>query len=308
MTSLRERLAAVLFFSDTDTALAAERARNEEARAKATEVRLRHSQEEREVAAKMLSLDHEIKAHREQYAKQAAPMLEEYDAIATAEHYYEEVANTIAAQQGLVEQISQHETQQFGYMSKKLISVGLNFEALRNQIRSGAPFQDELRAALDDAESDDLNVMSSPLQYYAAQGVPQHTVIRASAFDLARAIEETGKAPAQQPVRSWLDLLKFKNAFSPSTVDQNEVRARRKAMEFTRHIESNQLAEALAAAEEASAWVTREKDASRAYFEASFNSFRRIVVPAITADIFLAYASASLNASRYACVEQMLKE
>lgn len=308
MASFKDRLAAVFFFSDPEEALAAEKARNAEARARATEVRLQHSQEEREFKEKVEQLDGRIKTQRDAYARRAAPMLKEFDDIAISQHYYQEVGNSVTAQESFVDQMSQRETQQFGYMSKKLISVGLNFQALRLQMQSGQPFARELKAALDDAESDDLKVMSAPLQAFADRGVPKPTLVRAAAFDLARSIEETGKAPVQQPVRGWLDLLKFRTAFSPSTVDQNEVRARRTAAQFTRFIEQNEYASALALAEEVDKWTRNEHDASINYFNNSYKSFRHAALPAITAEIFLAYAAASLDASRFACVEHMLTE
>ncbi|CBZ30525.1 conserved hypothetical protein [Leishmania mexicana MHOM/GT/2001/U1103] len=308
MTSWKDRIAAVLFFSDPEEALTAEKMRNAEAMAKATEARLQHNLDEREVQEKMLQLENRIKSQRERYARQAAPMLKEFDDIAISQHYYQEVGNSVSAQETFVDQMAQRETQQFGYISKKLISVSLNFEALRQQMRSGQPFARELKATLDDAESEDLNVMSEPLRAFADRGVPKPTLVRAAAFDLARSIEETGKAPMQQPVLGWLDLLKFRTAFSPSTVDQNEVRARRAAAQFTRFIEQKQYASALALAEEVDTWTRNEHDASVEYFNNSYRSFRQATLPVITAEIFLAYAAASLNASRAACVEHMLKE
>ncbi|GET92481.1 hypothetical protein, conserved [Leishmania tarentolae] len=308
MTSWRDRIAAVLLFSETEEALTAERMRNAEALAKATEARLQHNQEEREVQEKILQLENRIKAQRERYARQAAPMLKEFDDIAISQHYYQEVGNSVSAQEAFVDQMAQRETQQFGYISKKLISVSLNFEALRQQMRSGKPFAQALKATLDDAESEDLNVMSEPLRAFADHGVPKPTLVRAAAFDLARSIEETGKAPVQQPVQGWLDLLKFRTAFSPSTVDQNEARARRTAAQFTRYIEQNQYARALALAEEVGTWTRNEHDVSVEYFNNSYKSFRQATLPLITAEIFLAYAAASLNASRMACVEHMLTE
>ncbi|KAG5494142.1 hypothetical protein JKF63_01977 [Porcisia hertigi] len=308
MASWRERISAALFFSDPEEALKAEKARNAEAMVKASELRLQHNEKERDLKEKMLQLDNRVKAQREGYARQAAPMLKEFDDIAISQHYYQEVGNTMTAQEGFVDQMAHRELQQFGYVSKKIISVGLKFEALRRQMRSGQPFQRELRAALDDAESEDLNIISVPLCAFADRGVPTPTLIRAAAFDLARSIEETGKAPVQQPVLGWMDLLKFRTAFSPATVDQNEVRARRTAAQFTRYIEQNEFASALALAEEVDTWTCNERDASLEYFNHSYKSFRHVALPAITAEIFLAYAAASLNASRFACVEHMLKE
>ncbi|KAG5468876.1 hypothetical protein CUR178_01712 [Leishmania enriettii] len=308
MASLKERIAAVLFFSDPENSLTAETARNAEAMVKAAELRLQHNQDEREFKDTVAQLENRVKGQREDYARQAAPMLKEFDDIAISQHYYQEVGNSVTAQETFVDQMMQRELQQFGYISKKLISVGLNFEALRQQMRSGQPFARELKAALDDAESEDLNVMSQPLRAFADRGVPKPTHVRAAALDLARSIEETGKAPMEQPVRGWLDFFKFRTGFSPSTIDQNEVRARRTAAQFTRFIEQSEYARALALAEEVERWTRHERDASVEYFKHSYRSFRHAALPAITAEIFLLYAAASLNASRMACVQHMLSE
>ncbi|CAJ1023744.1 hypothetical protein Q4I30_003407 [Leishmania utingensis] len=308
MTSLKDRIAAVLFFGNPEEALTAEKVRNAEAMTKATEVRLEHNQDEKEFKEKVLQLDKRIKAQRERYARQAAPLLKEFDDIAISQHYYQEVGNSVTAQEAFVGQMAQRETQQFGYVSKKLISVSLNLEALRQQMLSGQPFMRELKAALDDAESEDLNVISEPLRAFADRGIPKPTLVRAAAFDLARSIEETGKSPVPQPVLGWLDLFKFRSAFSPSTVGQNEVRARRTAALFTRYVEQNQYASALALAEEVDTWTRNERDSSVEYFNNSYKSFRQATLPTITAEIFFAYTTAFLNASRIACVEQMLQE
>lgn len=308
MTTLRQRLASLLFFSDVEEALSAERARNEAARAKLSATRLKYNGEERELEAQVNRLDGEIKAKRETYARKAKPMLVEFDDIAISQHYYQEVSNSITAQEGVLDEMSQRELGEFGYISKKLISVSINFEALKQQLLSGKPFSDELRAALEDAESDDLFTMAAPLASFADSGIPRSPAVRAMAFDLARAIEETGKAPVQEPVRGWLDFFKFKTSFSPTAAELNQARARRTALSFINKIEMEEFSEALEVADEVFRNVRREKDASFAFFNSSYQSFRETVIPKVASDIFLAYAQASLDAARYACVERMLKD
>lgn len=308
MSTLAQRIGSALFFSDPKDALAFEHARNEEARSKVAAARLQHSSEEREFEDQMAAMDDEIKRKRDSYAARAKPMLAEFDDIAISRHYYEEVINAVSGQESMVEMMRERELGEFGYMSKKLISVSLNFEALKGKLKAGAPFERELASALEDAESADLNLISAPLKAFASQGVPKPAAVRATAFDLARAIEETGKAPVQEPVRGWLDLLKFRTSFSPTTAEQHQARARRTALSFMHHIEMGEYPSALEVADGVFAHVKEEKDATHEFFNSSYENFRKTVIPAIASDIFLAYAQSSLDASRYACVERMLKE
>lgn len=308
MSTFMQRLGSMLFFTDPDDALAAEKARNEEARAKLAAARLEHSGEERVFDSQMSRFDQQLKDKRDAYAATAKPMLEEFDDIAISQHYYSEVSSLVKGQESMMEMIRERELGEFGYMSKKLISVSINFEALKKKLTAGQPFAGELSSALADAESADLDMMSAPLRAFAASGVPNATVVRATAFDLARAIEETGKAPVQEPMRGWLDLLKFRTSFSPTTTEQHQARARKTALSFMQHIEMSDYPKALEVADGVSRAVKREKDATHEFFASSYEGFRKTVVPVIASDIFLAYAQSSLDASRFACVEKMLKE
>lgn len=306
--SIVTRLARAFFFSNPDDALAAELARNEEARTRVATTKFDYKKEQLEYQEKMDALDESVRLQREAYAKQAKPLLAEFDDIDLSQHYYQELQGSVTAQYSMMGQLSQRETHQYGYMSKQLISVGLKFEALAKQIRSGKPFAAELNAMLDDADSNDLDLMAAPLQSFAGHGIPARAVVRASAFEVARAMEETGKAPAQAATRGWIDLLKFRNAISPSTAESNQARARVNAATFLRHIEADEFPQALKVADEVLHTVQSEKDAQADAFTGVYNGFRQSAIPAVAADVFLAYTKASLDASRYACVESVLKE
>lgn len=308
MASLWQRVGSILFFSDWQDALAFERARNEEARAKVAAARLEHSAKEREFEEEMAKLDEEIRRKRDAYASAAKPLLAEFDDIAISQHYYQEVMNSVTGQVPMVDMLRERELGAFGYMSKKLISVSLNFEALQTKLRAGMPFVKELSSALDDAESADLDLMSAPLKAFAPNGVPKPEVVRSAAFNLARAIEETGRAPVQEPVRGWLDLLKFRTSFSPSAAEQQQTRARKEAALFMEHMEMGEYPSALEVADGVYQNVRAEKDATYEFFNTSYESFRKAVIPVIASDVFLAYAQSSLDASRYACVERLYKE
>lgn len=308
MTSLRERVSSALFFRNAEDALTAERVRNEQARADLAEARVAHADEVRRIDKEVALLNADLKRKRNTYAKVAQPMLEEFDEIAIAQHYYQEIANTVEGHTEMTGNMHQQELHQFGYMSKKLISVATNFESLRNAITSGKPFANQLNAALQDAESEDLELISLPLHSYAETGLPTPTHIRATAFDLARAIEETGKAPVQEPLRGWLDFMKFRSSFSPTAAELNQIRAKRSSAAFISHVEKNEYSAALSVARDASEHVHKENDSSAEFFELSFRNFYSCAMPTVAAEMFLTYAHASLNASRYACVEKSLAE
>ncbi|EPY30837.1 hypothetical protein STCU_03866 [Strigomonas culicis] len=225
-----------------------------------------------------------------------------------AQHYYSEVSNIVSSQEGMVEQMASKETAEFGYTSKKLISIALNFETLKAQIKQGNPFRSELSATLEDAESEDMNLMSRPLLLFADKGIPGPSFVKAAAFDLARAIEDTGKAPAQEPVRGWLDLLKFRTSFSPSAAQIRQLESHKRAHQFTHHIEMEQFLEALNVAQDIHNEINASNDSKAAFFEESYNNFVACVAPSIASDMFIRYTHSSLDALRYACVERMLKE
>ncbi|CCW59867.1 unnamed protein product [Phytomonas sp. EM1] len=307
MSHLGRRFMSVLFSTDPNATLSSEIVRNEEARLKLASARIEHHEREMEHESKLKALDDQIKEKREQYAKQANPLLEEFNGVAVAEHYYDEIKNFFLSQHSMAERLAKEELGNFAYISKKLISVSLNFEAFRQKLRSGRPFRKELQAVLDDAESQDLNFISTPLFAFAEDGVPRSEIVRAAAFNLAHAIEEMGKTPMQDPVRGWLDFLKFRTTFSPTTLQMNETLARGKAQVFMRHINLAEYPKALNVADEVFHNMSKEKDATYDSFLATYRSFRKAIFPHIAADIFNMYAQSSLNDSRFACVESMLK-
>ncbi|RNF09402.1 hypothetical protein TraAM80_02200 [Trypanosoma rangeli] len=296
-----------LFFTP-DVAFSRERVRNEIARGNLSTARLQCKNEEEAHAAEVKRLDDELREKRESFAAAAKPLLEEFDDVSLAQHYYQEVSNIVTSHLHVVTQLAEREFSEFGYISKKLISVGLNLEALKCRMASGAPFQEELNTALKDTESSDLSIVATPL--HQVQCIPPAARVRATAFELARAIEEAGKGTRlQEPVRGWLDLLKFGTSFSPTMLEARQVEARRAAKQFLGYIEGGEHHKALSLAEDVYARANREVGAANAaLLEQAFEAFRNTVLPMIASDVFLRYARASLDASRFACVEKMLKE
>ncbi|ESL09999.1 hypothetical protein TRSC58_02273 [Trypanosoma rangeli SC58] len=296
-----------LFFTP-DEAFSRERVRNEIARGNLSTARLQCRSEEEAHAAEVKRLDDELREKRESFAAAAKPLLEEFDDVSLAQHYYQEVSNIVASHLHVVTQLAENEFNEFGYISKKLISVGLNLEALKCRMTSGAPFQKELDTALKDTESSDLAIVATPL--HQVRCIPPAARVRATAFELARAIEEAGKgARLQEPVRGWLDLFKFRTSFSPTMLEARQVEARRAAKQFLGYIEGGEHHKALSVAEDVYVKASCEVGAANAaLLEQAFGAFRDTVLPMIASDVFLRYARASLDASRFACVEKMLKE
>lgn len=286
-----------------------ERVRNEIAREKLSRERLHRKREEADYDAEKGRLDDGVRAKREGFAAAARPLLDEFDNTSMAQHYYQEVSNTVASHLRIVSQLADRELSEFGYVSKKLISIGLNCEALKHRMAGGAPFARELSTVLKDSESDDLSLIAAPLHRVGV--VPSAAAVRATAFDLARAIEEEaggGNLP-REPVGGWLDRLKFRTLFSPTMLEMRRVRARRAAESFRSHVECGEYRKALELVEDIYADANREGGVANAeLFESAYAAFRETVLPTIASDIFLRYSRASLNASRYACVEKLLKE
>ncbi|KEG15444.1 hypothetical protein DQ04_00071120 [Trypanosoma grayi] len=293
-------------FLTPDEALSRERVRNEIALENLAKARLQLRSEEDRLEKEVAELDNELQAKRSALAAVARPMLNEFDEVSLAQHYYQEVSNIAASHLRIVSQLADRELGEFGYVSKKLISVGLNYEVLKLRMASGGPFRSELSTVLKDAESDDLTLIAAPLQ--RVMNIPPAAAVRATAFDLARAIEEAGKGPAREPVRGWLDFLKFRTSFSPTMLEMRQVRARRAAARFLGHVEQGEYHLAMGVAEEIYTEARREVVANEALLTIAFEAFRNNVLPNIASDVFSRYARASLDASRYACVEKMLKE
>ncbi|CAD2214781.1 hypothetical protein, conserved [Angomonas deanei] len=307
MSTIKERLSSVFFFSSTEDALSAEKARNEEARLDIVKARVEHSDFEQATKKQIHALDSEVKKKRDGFAEKAKPLLKEFDEVGQSQHFYQQVASTIAGQEQLSDQLSKKELMEYGYMSKKLISVALNYERLREQIQAGRPFEKELAATLEDAESDNLNLIAEPLQAYKSAGIPSTTAVKASAFNLARAMEDSGKTPVQPPVNGWLDFLKFRVSFSPSAAERQLLESRKAAASFTQRVE---MEDYIGALELVDSFIKKTNPFSKPsgdFFESSFRQFKASTTPVVASRMLLDYTNASLSASRLACVEDTLK-
>ena len=120
-----------------------------------------------------------------------------------------------------VRNLMDNETQQYGYVSKNVLSLTLSLEALRAAMASGRPFHHELQSfkeSVGDVDNE-LAVWADVLQHFAFKGLPQKPDAHAAAVRLAHAVREVEVyrvADYDQP-RSFLDFLKFSaNRFMPA--------------------------------------------------------------------------------------------
>ncbi|KAG8349108.1 hypothetical protein TRVL_00060 [Trypanosoma vivax] len=293
-------------FMPAEKALSEEMVRNESARLQLSSARLQRKMEETNFNSEVKKMDESLRVKQENFATSAKPMLDEFNSVSLAQHYYQEVLNTVASQSHLVSQIAEREFGQYGYISKKLVSFSLHFEVLKRRMTAGEPFNRELSRVLHDADSEDLNLVAAPLKQ--VDTIPSQAAARATAFDLAQAIMESGKAPAQEPVRGWLDLLKFRTSRNPVTLQQREASARRAAEALISYVKQGELHQALRHAEAVYGEMQHLGLANSLLLDNALVAFKEAVLPNIAADMLLRYSRASLNACRYACVEKMLSE
>ncbi|ORC93820.1 uncharacterized protein TM35_000016970 [Trypanosoma theileri] len=295
-------------FLTPEEALSRERVRNEIAREKLSGARLQRAGEEEHYEAEVKHLNDELQAKRDSFAAVARPLLTEYDDVFLAQHYYQEVSNILEGHVRVMSQLADRELEGYGYVGKRLVGAGLHLEALRVRLARGEPFRRELSAALRGASSPDLAVVAAPLMAVGDRGVPPPAALRATGFDLARAVEAAGSGPARGPPRGWLDLLKFRTSLSPTMLEMRQAQARRAAAHFLAHVEKGEYRQALDVAETIHAEAMREGVPNAELLDSAFTAFRNTVLPALAADMFLRYSRASLDSARYACVEKMLME
>lgn len=294
-------------FNDVEEYVQAELAENEKLRERIAEARGLEAQHR---AARKVQIDEEKRQTselRKGFALQAKPLLERYDSISMSKHYYGETLNLVAQQEYGITQLQERETSNYGYQSKKLISVGLSLETLRRRMNEGKPFAQELKALVEDADSGDVAIVSAPLQGVAGVGLPKLSELRAAALSVATAMEESAKFRPSAGAPGWFDKLKFKTVVQPGTSQAHQMQltvARDTAALFLSKVDEEDWSGALRVADSQNVTSTTSRDAA---FQASLDEFKRVAMPKTAATQFLDYATASLTTTRVAFVEQMLK-
>lgn len=300
----------VTHFNDVEEYVASELAENQLLRERIAEARALEGQRR---AARKVQIDDEKRQTaelRKGFALQAKPLLERYDSISLAKHYFSETLNLVAQQEYGITNLQERETSNYGYQSKKLISVGLSLETLRRRLTEGKPFAQELKALVDDADSADVAIISAPLQSVASVGLPKLSELRSTALSVATAMEESARFRPSSVGAGWFDMLKFRSVVQPGTSQTHQMQlamARDAAQLFLAKVDKEDWSGALKLAEKDFSQSTTAASVRDAAYQSALDNFKRVALPQTAATQFLDYATASLTCTRMAYVEQMLK-
>lgn len=247
---------------------------------------------------------------RSAYSIRARPLLTRYDEISLSKHYYSELLNLVGNQEYGAQQLHSRETSNYGYQSKKLISLSLTLEALKHHVRRGEPFAKELRAIVEDSDSPDIAIVTAPLQAVAAVGLPLERDLRRSANILARAMEDAAKSSPVDTAQSWMDRFKFRTVTQPNVSQSQQAQiamARDAARLFLAKADEGQWGAALELAAKGISSMTTANISSNAAYSQSLQQFRQLAMPYVAASQFVSYADASLATAQLAYVEDLLR-
>lgn len=301
------RLAAILGLSTTDEGLSAESARNADGRARLAELRHNTLQEKGRFENAIEKELARVKSKQEEYHQAFKPLLSEFDDLASAAHSYEMISRLMENESFTAEHVQKKEAIHYGYVGKKLISISVNFEALKGKMNAGLPFVAELEATLEDSENEDLRKIATPLLPFAGDGVPSDAAARAEAFILSQTIEEAGKSIEQKPLKSWLDFLRFRSSLSPASLAENRLEARRHARDFMQSVKDKEYILALELVEKSKTILEKQHDPLLGEFRHNEEAFIRVVNPILAANMFVDYATANLTCNRFANVEKVVQ-
>lgn len=158
----------------------------------------------------------EIAELRESNKISCRPALERADELSLAGIFFKQISDAIRDSYSYVQNLMQRETEQYGYVSKNVLSLTLSLEALRTAMQSGKPFHHELSAFKENVGDIDqeLAVWADVLQHFAFKGLPQKPDVHAAAVRLAHTIKdvEVFRASDKEQPRSFLDFLKFSSS------------------------------------------------------------------------------------------------
>ena len=303
----------VLHFRDVERYVTAEIDQLAQLRDEIQHTQARNEDRLAEAKALLEAEKNRIAATRAHYAETSKPLLDEYDNISLAAHYYSEAVNTAAMQAHVVDYLQNKETTNYGYRSKHLISVSLMLEALRLQVSSGKPFAKELALVIEESESPDLAVLAAPMQRIAAGGLPTERELRNAGYQVALAVEDTTKWSNQAAASSssWFDMFKFRTVATPQASQLSQMQkaaALDTAHLFTAHVDESNWVGALKLSDgnfqkmTSSSNVLTSKEVQQAV-----EAFRGLAEPVVATDAFFRYAEASLVTARLAFVEDLLQ-
>lgn len=300
-------LSAILGFTTIEEGVSEELIRNAQGRAQLAELERVVQVEQRENKEKIDAATKLVKSKQEGYAAEVRPFLNEFDSLFPAEHFYERSAQTVENGVHFVDNLLQQEGRRYGYVGKKLASVSLHVEHLKQEIWSGKPFHEALEGLLEDAEDEDLRIMARPLRTFDTKGTPSDLHVREAAFTLSQIIAKAGAATStEKSYNRWLDVFRFHTTLSPSKEEENRLEARKHANEFMRYVRSNQYAKGLEVVQRVRKLIEERCDPVLKDFTEMDAIFRQQVEPIVASKMFLMYTSSWLDCARYACVEKVI--
>ena len=307
---VRKWQSQVMSLSDVEDEVGYERRRNSELRHKLEALEAEIREREETMTARLAKERDQLHEKQAEYARVAREPLALFDDLSMAHHFYTEILSTAKNHEFASQQLARRELEEYGYQSKKLISAGLTFDALVGKVVNGRPFRKELAALLESVENEDIAAVAQPTFAVAETGVADRLHIQSAAHTFARAIEDAASFQPDDPLKSWLDLAKFRHVISPSAKAQqvsDQERAARFARRFLRAVDNGQLDKALdESAEAVTVFGVRDTPSALALRRAH-ESFAGIAKPAVATEQFVQFVSDSLTETRFMFVEQVLK-
>lgn len=306
-STLLSRLSAILGFTTIEEGVSEEIIRNMKGRAQLAELECTVQEEKRANQQKIDAEAKIVENKQKGYAEELKPLLTEFDSLSMAEHFYDTSVHSMENEAYLADALLKKEGEHYGYLGKKLASVSLHLEFLRQEIESGRPFQEALQGLLKDAEDEDLRVVAGPLQRFAPTGKPSDLNVRHAAFSLSQVISKAGSATSvEEPVNKWVNIFRFRTTVSPSKEEANCVQARKDARELMEHIRHREYAKGLEVVQRAKKELEARRDPVLEEFKDMEAKFRQQVDPIVAADVFLMYSSSWLTCTRFASVEKVI--
>lgn len=306
-SSFLAKLSAIVGFTTIDEGLSEEKIRNSQGKAQLAELEISLQNEAIQNSKAIEAKEKLVEAKQAGYTAEVEPLLTEFDALSAAEHFYDTSSRIVENEMFLTDMILNKEVENYGYLGKKLASLSLHLEYLRQEITSGRPFHLALQGLLQDAEDADLEVMARPLQEFAAKGTPSDLNVRYAAFVLSQTMAKAGSSISEEKnVNKWLAMLRFHTTLSPAKEETNYAQARKDAKELMRHVRNKEYGKSLEIVTNGRKMLEERNDPVLAEFYDMEAAYRREVVPVMAANLFLTYGNCWLNCRRFASVEKVI--
>lgn len=305
MSSFTSRLAAAFGLLSIDDVLSPERLQVAQLELTLSEKK-QHAFEARVKNEQAIAASEEsVKSLQKEFHDTLQPLHERTDALIPGEISYDHSVHLLESEARTMEAVLQRDHEQYGFIGKKLVSLGLNFESLKRKLLSGEPFEKELKATLEDTHSDVWKSVAAPLQRFASEGIPSHALARAEAFLIFQLLEEAGRKPQRKHTR-WLDFFRLSVPESDTSGDERRAKAHQLAEDIMQSVKEKEYAAALESVHESKFFLQKWNESLLDRFAVNEASFRKTVVPLMASRSFLMYGSAALTCGRFANVEMII--